>query len=371
MNIVFLTRFDPQNRKIWSGTLFYIYNKLREKHIIEIIGSEIFGQLNLFTKDIFADETNDALNYYNKINKLLSERIKNLDFDLVFFGDLFFSLLEIDIPIIHFTDLIYEQVKIYYNKTDKRYIECCLRNEKLLLDSSYKIIYCSNWVKEKAIDFYNIDPGKIEVVEFGANIPTPENYCIDTNTDICNLVFIGKDWERKGGEKMLKIFEILNNERFPFTLTIIGSGNKEIEIYASNLTVYPFLDKSKTDDLEKLCKILSESHFLVLPTTFDAFGIVFCEASAYGVPSITANVGGVGQAIIDGKNGYLLPVDATANDYAEKIKSVFHDRVNYIELRKTSRKEFETRLNWDVWGEKVNKILDDAVYEYKQLKINN
>ena len=116
---------------------------------------------------------------------------------------------------------------------------------------------------------------------------------------------------------------------------------------------------------DQICKVLSESHFLVLPTEFDDYGIVFCEASAYGVPSIAADVGGVSQPVREGKNGFLLTPDATAFDYAEKIKTVFSDKESYIRLRASSRREFETRLNWDVWGEQVNTILTDALKEWK------
>jgi glycosyltransferase involved in cell wall biosynthesis len=132
------------------------------------------------------------------------------------------------------------------------------------------------------------------------------------------------------------------------------------------LTIIPFLDKSKPKDLERLCDILYQSHFLILPTEFDALGIVFCEASAYGVPSIAANVGGVSQPVREGKNGFLLPPTATAEDYAEKIKAVFSDKESYIKLRASSRNEYETRLNWDVWSEKVNKILEKIVINYKK-----
>jgi len=73
----------------------------------------------------------------------------------------------------------------------------------------------------------------------------------------------------------------------------------------------------------------------------------------------------VSQPVREGKNGFLLPPDATAQDYAEKIKTVFNDRENYIRLRASSRLEFETRLNWDVWGERVNAIFEDVVKEWK------
>jgi glycosyltransferase involved in cell wall biosynthesis len=369
MNIIFLTRFDPGNINNWSGTLYHIYHKLKEKHTIEIIGAEIIGQLELLVRGNFqANIFIPSDRYIENLGKLLSERINTLDCDLIFFGDLLFIPVDINIPVVLFSDMTYEQVKIHYVKQDERNIEPCIRLEKLMLEKAFKIIYPSEWIKEKVMEFYAINPEKISIVEFGANIPSPMSYSININIDVCRLLFIGRDWERKGGDKVLEIYKMLKEEKFPCTLTIIGSMSEDEQEEDENLTVIPFLDKSKKKDLEQLCDILSKSHFFVLPTKFDAFGIVFCEASAFALPSITANVGGVGQAVKDGKNGYLLPADATANDYAQKIKAVFSDKEGYLKLRKSSRNEFETRLNWDVWGERVNKILEDAVSEWKLQK---
>ncbi len=214
------------------------------------------------------------------------------------------------------------------------------------------------------MNYYGIPASKIHVVEFGANIPHPDEYQVEIDTSVCDLVFIGTNWEKKGGEKVLETFNKLKSEGFPCSLTVIGSVPPKLPEDNKDLTIIPFLDKSKAEDLERLCDILYHAHFLVLPTEFDAFGIVFCEASAYGVPSIAADVGGVSQPIREGANGFLLPPTATAEDYAEKIKSVFSNKESYIELRKSSRREYETRLNWDVWGEKVNKILEETVRNY-------
>ena len=369
MNIVFLTRYDPNDINDWSGTSYHIYHKIKEKHTIEIVGSEILGQLDLFARKNFpCDKLFASDRYVKNLGLLLSERINRLGCDLIFFGDLYFIPLNINIPVVLLSDMTYEQVKIYYVKPDERNIEPCIRLEKLMLESAFKIIYSSEWIKEKAMKFYAIDPQKISVVEFGANIPTPQNYTINISMDVCQLVYIGKDWVRKGGDKILEVYKILKQAGFPCTLTIIGSvPEKELE-EDENLTIIPFLDKKRKDHLERLCDILSQSHFFILPTNFDAFGIVFCEASAFALPSITADVGGVGQAVKDGKNGYLLSRHATANDYAEKIKAVYNDKESYIKLRESSRREFETRLNWDVWGERVNKILEDAVSEWKANK---
>ena len=197
MNIVFLTRYNPNDINTWSGTLYHLYNKLKDKHTIKIIGTEILGQLDSFVKGNFSVSAfihGDGYAY--GLGRLLSERINALDYDLIFFGDIFFIPLDINIPFVLLSDLTFEQANIHINQSDNRNIEPCIRLEKLILNSSFRIIYCSEWIKRRVVDIYGIGPGKIEVVEFGANIPTPTNYSIEINTDICRLVFIGKKWEK-------------------------------------------------------------------------------------------------------------------------------------------------------------------------------
>ncbi|MDD4090000.1 MAG: glycosyltransferase [Tissierellia bacterium] len=355
-----------------------MYNKLGEKHNLKIIGPEIVEQLTFFISNNSSKYKNIQIDkYIHRLNELLSERIKRLNFNLIFFGDLLFiPFLEVNLPIIYLSDMTYEQMRIHYKKSDENQdknsptkvldSKSLINFERLILEKASKIIYSSEWIKQKAVDFYNIDPNKIEIIEFGANIFAPEHYSIDINMDICKLVFIGRDWERKGGDKIMQIYNKLKEDKFPCTLTIIGSSPKQsLHDSGDDLVIIPSIDKSKQKQAEQLNKILAESHFLVLPTRFDAYGIVFCEASAYALPSITANVGGVGQPVKDSKNGFLLSAEAAAEDYAEKIKTVFSDKENYLKLRASSRHEYETRLNWDVWGDKINNVFEEVISEWE------
>lgn len=369
MNIIFLTTLNPYDINNWSGTTYYVYNTLKKNHNVKVIGNNILPQIVCYCQRNFA--TRDSLYKYSPlIGTICKEQINHFpNCDLIFFGDLYLGrFLEVNIPIVHFSDVTYHSFKDYSGrKEDEETIRDTEMVEKNLLLNKYStIIYSSEWAKQNTIDYYNVDPGKIHVVEFGANIPTPDNWQKNIQTDICNLVFIGRNWQKKGGEKILAAYRKLKSEEFPCTLTIIGSTPQVPYDEDDNLVVIPYLDKSQPGHLEKLTNIMKESHFLVLPTEFDAYGIVFCEASAYGVPSIAADVGGVSQPIRQGLNGYLLPPDATAEDYAKKIRTIFSDKESYLKLRASSRNEFETRLNWDVWSKKVNNILEKTVSNYKK-----
>ena len=149
MKIVFLTRFDPKDINNWSGTLYHMYNKLKEKHIIEIVGTEIISQLASFSKYNFQSKSFLSIDrYFEKLNKLLSERINALNCDMVFFGDLYFVPLNIDIPIVILSDMTYEQVKIHLSKTehDAAKHAACLKFEKLMLDNTDKIIFSTECI---------------------------------------------------------------------------------------------------------------------------------------------------------------------------------------------------------------------------------
>ena len=116
----------------------------------------------------------------------------------------------------------------------------------------------------------------------------------------------------KGGNKVLEIYHNLKGRGFQCTLTIVGSEPPMSLPNDPNIEIYPFIDKTNSNDRLKFHEILTRSHFLILPTRFDCFGIVFCEACAYGIPSLGTNVGGVSQVIKERENGFLFNIDAVS-----------------------------------------------------------
>jgi glycosyltransferase involved in cell wall biosynthesis len=71
--------------------------------------------------------------------------------------------------------------------------------------------------------------------------------------------------------------------------------------------------------------ILKSIDLFVLSTLQEAHGGVFVEAMAMGKPVIGTEVGGVGEVIVHGVNGYLVkPGDSTA--LCETILTMLRDR---------------------------------------------
>ena len=362
MRIVYVSNNNPFNINNWSGTPHHLISALRKHHEIVWIGGGVINGASWHHRFLHNHKRFNVLDYIPDICRMVSDDINCNNFDAVISATYSMcSELDIDIPLIAFCDLTYSLCTKYLKRSVPQMKDRCMREEEKFLRSAGAVIYSSDFARKSAISDYNIPSDKISVIDFGANIPEPVDVEVSSfSRDICKLTFVGRNWEKKGGPKVLEAFRLLKRQGFPCELTIIGC-KPPIEINDEGLEVIPWLDKSNIADLVRYDIILRNSHFMVLPTVFDAYGIVFCEASAYGVPSIAANVGGVSQPICDGKNGYLLSPDATPQDYADKIRDTFMDEKKYCQLRQSSRLEYETRLNWDRWADKVTGIIEGLV----------
>src|SRR5205085_6353726 len=91
----------------------------------------------------------------------------------------------------------------------------------------------------------------------------------------------------------------------------------------------------------------------------DASPVVCCEASAFGLPLIAPDIGGL--SLWHGENGIKLRADASAVEYAESIASLWNDPVGYLALAQTARRIYEDRLNWDSWGRSMAEVFETVL----------
>ena len=171
----------------------------------------------------------------------------------------------------------------------------------------------------------------------------------------CELLMIGVDWTRKGGDIAKEIMESLNRRGIECRLTVCGC----VPPYPPdpNIRVFPFLDKNKPSDLRLLEGLLSEASYLVVPTQADCSPIVFCEAFAYGLPVTTCHVGGVPEIVTHCVNGFVLAPKAPAEDFANLIASNYQNQEIYLGYRSAARAAYEKTFNWTHWVQQLRSIV--------------
>ncbi len=315
--------------------------------------------------------------FSRKIARMAEVQLADGDFDVIFApaGSGVIAHLKTKDPVVYLSDATFKGMLDYYPEFSNVLSSHKLavnEIESLAIQNCAQLIYPSRWAANSAVTDYGAVPTKVHVVPFGANIetvPSREQVVRSFNAERCRLLFVGVEWLRKGGDIALETLLALERLGVPAELTVVGclppNGFKH-----PNLKVIPFINKNEPEGRERLQELWNEADFFLLPTRAECFSIALCEANAYGIPILSTLTGGVPELVRDGVNGYLFPLAARGEAYAEQICKVYRDPMAYQALRISSREEFESRLNWDAWGRSVMTIFLQAIQSPRGLKRN-
>ena len=159
----------------------------------------------------------------------------------------------------------------------------------------------SNWAAKSAIEDYGVDPKKISILPPGVdtNIWKPEPQ-MRPNDGITRILFTGGNFERKGGDLLLRWAKETKQKNWELHLVTIDTIDPIPQVF-----VYNNID-SNSNTLRQLAQ---KCEMFVLPTRADCFSIASLEAMSAGLPVIVSDVGGISDIVQEEKTGFLIPPD--------------------------------------------------------------
>jgi len=212
------------------------------------------------------------------------------------------------------------------------------RYNRHILQNAAGLAPWSNWARASLIDNYGVDPARIEVIPPGVDVSAwqPADHAADGPMKI---LFVGFDFERKGGEILLQAFDTL------------APGRAELRI----VTQSPVPTRSGVEVVRGLSpndpalrELFRTSDVFVLPSVFEMFGIAAVEAAAAGLALIVTSVGGLGDLVIDGVTGFAIDpgdVDALARHLHTLAEQPALRRELGAAARKRAEVEFDAGTN--------------------------
>ncbi len=166
--------------------------------------------------------------------------------------------------------------------------------------------------------------------------------------------------ERKGIADLLHAWCLLERDRF--SLEIVGSGSAEAKFreLAESMGLDREVQFVGPMSREQVAERYRQVDLFTLPPLSEAFGNVFAEAMASGLPIVGTNVGGIPELVKDGVNGLLVrPGDCRA--LADAIARLASDETLRRNMAERNRADAERGLSWDLATDRYMQLYDDVL----------
>jgi glycosyltransferase involved in cell wall biosynthesis len=173
------------------------------------------------------------------------------------------------------------------------------------------------------------------------------------------VLFLGNLIYRKGLHTLLEAVKSLKSQ---VIADVVGSLNsepsyvKQIQenIAFNNLSSFVFLHGSL--DKEPLIEKLKQAHVLVVPSSYEGFGIVYLEGMCFGLPAVGTTAGGANEIISDGVDGFLMePGDV--DSLASKLRVLNERRDILVQMSLAARERYLRQPTWEETAFEIREFL--------------
>jgi glycosyltransferase involved in cell wall biosynthesis len=173
------------------------------------------------------------------------------------------------------------------------------------------------------------------------------------------LLFVGRLASNKGLVELVGAFASLRRDHPDAELVIVGEDGgmaDAVRRRAAELGVAEAVHLTGfLRDERKLASAFTEARLFVLPSEYEAFGLVLLEALAHGTPVVASRVGGIPEFVPDGKAGILVPpLDVDALGRA--IETLWTDEPRRRALGEFGRSKVVPRYRWDAVVDQLERI---------------
>ena len=185
-------------------------------------------------------------------------------------------------------------------------------------------------------------------------------------SDEFRIVFLGNVIFRKGLHTLLKAVKDLKQN---IHVDVIGGMTSEL-LYADDMERYVHAQGLNTRvtfhlslNNEPLIEKLRNAHLLVVPSSYEGFGIVYLEGMCFGLPAIGTTAGAASEIITHGQDGFLIEPD-DVESLANHISELAADRDLLLRLSLNAVNRYKSQPKWEQTAEKIREFIHKVGAQY-------
>lgn len=217
------------------------------------------------------------------------------------------------------------------------------------LSESRHVFALCQWTADSLVHDCGVAPERVSVVYAGSNLHIPHG--LQEPKNMREILFVGIDWQRKGGPLLLDAFAIVRRTLPDATLTIVGCSP---EVRQPGVRVEGYLSRSSPAQFERLARCYLRAGCFCLASAFDPFPNALIEAASAGLPSVAISNGSRREVITDQVTGRLV-ASADPKALAEALVELLSDPIRLLRIGRQAKERAEREFTW---AKVVRRILD-------------
>jgi glycosyltransferase involved in cell wall biosynthesis len=223
-------------------------------------------------------------------------------------------------------------------------VDAAVAREQTVYDGASGIFTFSERVRRSFVGDLGVPADRVETVFAGPNFdPSAIPPLRAHPAEKPNILFVGREFERKGGDVLLAAFARVRAEVPDATLTIIGP--RDLRLSIPGVEVLGFLRKDDRAEYRKLLDAYAKATAFAFPTRFEPFGVVLLEAMFFGLPCVATNVWAIPEIVLDGETGYIVELDDAAT-LGSRLVDLLKNPQQAHAMGRAGRLRAETHFTW-------------------------
>ena len=237
-----------------------------------------------------------------------------------------------------------------------REIRGVLERESRVYSKATRIFTFSDRLTKSFRNDFALPPDRVRTVFAGANLD-PNRVMIDWDSRARNfptILFLGRDFQRKGGDILLEAFFRVRN-RFPKARLVIAGCTPDIGT-ESGVEVFGKIDRDSETGDQLIHDLFSRASVFCMPTRFEGLSISFLEAMCFSLPCIAASSAwSPAEMIHEGVIGFTVEVD-DVEQLASRLEALCADPARAASMGEAGRSR---ALDHFTWNSVIGKMIGD------------
>jgi glycosyltransferase involved in cell wall biosynthesis len=289
---------------------------------------------------------------FRRMSRLARRFVERGDFDLTLQIQSLFDARSPGLPHFVYTDHTH-LANLGYPEFDPRTLRGgrWIALERALYEGAATVFTRSRHVSASLCTQYGLAPERVECVGAGSNARVPDGEPRGRDPRAPRILFVGVDWERKGGPDLLAAFARLHGDHPEARLVIVGC---EPTIDAPGVEVHGRCP------VEEVHRHFEAASIFCLPVYREPFGVVFVEAMHYALPVVATRVGAIPDLVESGENGWLVEVGDVAGLTAS-LDRLLREPESREKMGARSRDRARADYTWPRVAERIANTMREMV----------